>query len=1539
VKLLVKVSDDWGASWPNKTTKFTESLNVVSGLTMTAKGNIVMAMWRQRLDTNDADAMYYAYTINEGRAWSKPIELTEICKFDQPSVTLASPPQVTMRTNDFPWLANDGTNIYAFYSERVGDCATGTPKIFMRYTADGETWSTPQPVDDSAEAAIGAQFMPAAFGARGKVQVAWYDTRREGVPVSAQQPFVADFIPSTGLRVNRKIDVYTARIERDGSGIPQISPATRVSQYRQIADASDPFGPKYEIEASFGNALMYSSGFLAFLGDYMSVAGQEFRPAGNGGWQENNSPLPPPASNLTDFFIAYADHRDVRGDVLFGDGSSTKPYTPPDNVPAATAGTIKRLRPLQFEKEPVMLADELEFERELEAAEARESAEGVEDFFTDPSTACVPNQDRTRDANIYGSVIRDRLRLSSPVPTKPLSGILRAFPVAARNTSGQAKTYRLYIANQPGANPVVHRASFRQKPDRAPFPASIPPLLTEDMTIQPNSSAARTVFVVSPNLEATVDVLVFDADDACVVAADATEDPLAFASSCTSLGGIRLGGAGTAGALQQPDYVTSVCGGDPVCADVLLAELHNPLLENPLLENPLLENPLLENPLLENPLLENPLLENPLLENPLLENFGFENPLLENPLLENPLLENPLLENPLLENPLLENPLLENTAIEPVSYLDITAVVRNDGNVTTSYNFDATAANFASTGGGEPVSQLILWKQYAYGTSRDCEYRPEARNQVIATINQPDQLLEAADIEHPFAGEASMILAPGERAYVTYRFFGTQEELRRVQIAQFTASSQAANCAEFNDQVGPQPGEGDEFYFCQAQIATDRELILVSNDTTGPTFDGLTEGQVIPVPPAEANAPGGACLDPVATGIVTATDDKGGPVSISCVNAEGDEICLAVGDTGLSLPVSNLVAGPGPSPMTCTAVDEAGNETVVNVFFEVLDTQAPFFTSVPTNPTEISADSITGTAAYNLATGFAAADVDGVDPNPVISCSADTTADPSDPVPAGPNNVTCRVTDASGNFSEYAYVLQVNDLTFPVITLSGADPQFVEAGDPYVELGASATDNVGLAGDVMIDASAVDTSMTGDYLVTYTATDTAGNTTTAIRTVTVVDTTPPAFLSAPLDITIFANDDGTATVTFASPDATDNAGAPIVSCVPPSGSTFTVGMTAVTCTATDGSGNSASVTFEVIVLDTTPPVIVLLGDNPLNIEVGDAYVEPGYTATDNVGLAGPVIVSGMVDNTVPGSYALTYTAIDAAGNASAALRTVVVGDSVPPVLTGVSGNITVEAISTSGNVVNYPQPSATDLSAGGALVSCSPASGSTFPIGTTTVTCTATDGSGNSTSQSFDITVQDTTAPVVTVPSSTVVEQIQDVSGSTVDYAALVSASDNIDAAPTLNCTPPSGSLFAPGQTEVSCTATDFSGNSTTATFIVLVGYANSYGIVPNKVITQAGSSNPLTWVWQDESGSAVDSSGDRQHLRIVECDNVDNVILEMAGDPGSSGFRYKGDWSWEFNWQSDDAFGNPLPKGRYCASVESMLTGQMMQSPPIRLK
>ena len=118
-------------------------------------------------------------------------------------------------------------------------------------------------------------------------------------------------------------------------------------------------------------------------------------------------------------------------------------------------------------------------------------------------------------------------------------------------------------------------------------------------------------------------------------------------------------------------------------------------------------------------------------------------------------------------------------------------------------------------------------------------------------------------------------------------------------------------------------------------------------------------------------------------------------------------------------------------------------------------------------------------------------------------------------------------------------------------------------------------------------------------------------------------------------------------------------------------------------------------------------------------------------------------------------------------------------------------------------------------------VVCTPASGSQFPVGTTTVNCVATDATGASVSCQFRVTVRrDTSPPQIKCPAD-IAANAPTLAGVPVSFA--VTAVDDTDPNPSIVCVPPSGSVFAPGTTTVQCTATDRCGNVSACSFKVTV--------------------------------------------------------------------------------------------------------------------
>ena len=183
-----------------------------------------------------------------------------------------------------------------------------------------------------------------------------------------------------------------------------------------------------------------------------------------------------------------------------------------------------------------------------------------------------------------------------------------------------------------------------------------------------------------------------------------------------------------------------------------------------------------------------------------------------------------------------------------------------------------------------------------------------------------------------------------------------------------------------------------------------------------------------------------------------------------------------------------------------------------------------------------------------------------------------------------------------------------------------------------------------------------------------------------------------------------------------------------------------------------------------------------------------------------------------------GAHVIMLTVIDDEGLTATDVVSVIVQDTTPPTI-ACPANLTVEAASSAGAIVNYPLATATDTVSTPTIV-YSQASGTVFPLGQTSITVTASDAAGNSASCSFDVVVQDTTAPILSNVPANISHQATSGAGRVVDYA-LPAASDIVDTTPSVACNPPSGSTFAIGTTTVTCTATDDAGNHATASFTV----------------------------------------------------------------------------------------------------------------------
>ena len=293
-----------------------------------------------------------------------------------------------------------------------------------------------------------------------------------------------------------------------------------------------------------------------------------------------------------------------------------------------------------------------------------------------------------------------------------------------------------------------------------------------------------------------------------------------------------------------------------------------------------------------------------------------------------------------------------------------------------------------------------------------------------------------------------------------------------------------------------------------------------------------------------------------------------------CTSTDNDpsyiDICSV--DSG-SIDTSVL----GLQSVTYIATDPSGNTATSTLTPTIVDTTSPTLTLNGIDP-----ETVFITGSYSDA-GATVSDNDNSVDGTTIACD-DSAVDTGT---AGSYTVFCDFTDPSGNSATtVTRTVNVVDDIAPVITLLGSDPQTIIITDPYVELGATASDvNDGdITELIVIDASLVDTSTVGSYPVTYDVTDSAGNPATTItRTVNVIDTIIPVitllgdpivdvpFSSGYIDAGATATDindgdiTGSIVVTFTDPNAV----------IQPTLDTTVSGAWIVSYDVMDTSGNSA----------------------------------------------------------------------------------------------------------------------------------------------------------------------------------------------------------------------------------------------------------------------------------------------------------------------------------------------------------------------------
>ncbi|WP_159447552.1 SdrD B-like domain-containing protein [Maribacter arcticus] len=620
--------------------------------------------------------------------------------------------------------------------------------------------------------------------------------------------------------------------------------------------------------------------------------------------------------------------------------------------------------------------------------------------------------------------------------------------------------------------------------------------------------------------------------------------------------------------------------------------------------------------------------------------------------------------------------------------------------------------------------------------------------------------------------------------------------------------------------------------------ARDEVNFTVLGDTTDPTITCLANIVV-------ENDPG-LCGAVVTFTAPLGEDDRPGAITTQTAG-------LASGDT---FPV-------GTTTQTFLVTDAAGLTATCSFDVTVNDTEDPVLTC----PTDDAVDvDINGEFILADYTSLAAVS-DNCDNSFTVTQSpvAGTTL-------SADTQVTLSVTDNASNTGSCIFNVTISDdTTDPVISCPA---NIVVDNDPD-QCGAVVTftapvgtdDRPGAITIQTVGLASGDTFPVGTTTQTFLVTDAAGLTATCSFDVTVNDEQAPD-ITCPANITrtslngnpLVISDLGTATAPDNCPGAVNIAGVTLIGDLPIP-DTFPVGTTQIKWTAIDAAGNVAQCIQNITVNFTAssekaitafslpsqvgPEVIAgtsvnltVAAGTDLSVPIVPEIFEISLNATISPAANIPQIFNVPVQYTVTGqdNSAQIWT-----------VNVMVEPDTEDPVVT-CPGAITVaNDAGVCGAVVTFDDATATD-NVGVVSLSYSVPSGSLFAVGITTVVVTATDAADLTATCSFDVTVNDMEAPVV----SCLVDQTElgDINGSFAipDYTGLANALDNCDSSTLITQNPLPGTIIS-GTTLVTLTSEDTAGNSGSCTFNVVVGALSAASL---------GS-----FVWNDLDANGVQDAGE----------------------------------------------------------------------------
>lgn len=531
--------------------------------------------------------------------------------------------------------------------------------------------------------------------------------------------------------------------------------------------------------------------------------------------------------------------------------------------------------------------------------------------------------------------------------------------------------------------------------------------------------------------------------------------------------------------------------------------------------------------------------------------------------------------------------------------------------------------------------------------------------------------------------------------------------------------------------------------------------------------------------------------------------------------------------TTTQAPTAGSAIGLGDTVVILTVTDDAGNTDTCTAVITVADGTDPEIVSCPdsTHSADENCEFMLPDLSGDLTVTDNCDDNLSITQSPAIGTT----------VGLGNTIVTLTATDDAGHTDVCTLTITVEDATPPGITACSPGRTVAADGNcegmlPNLTTAVSTTDNCD-TNVVVTQAPVAGTTIgTQGAVVVLTATDNAGNSSTCAATVTLVDTTSPEILSCASGQTVASDQSCQGIVPDLTGDvsATDNCDNPIVTQAPTATGSFASPNVIVVLTASDGSGNTATCTAVITVVDTIPPEITSCAANQtVATDQNCDGTVPDFTsdvsATDNCDT--PIITQNPVVGTAFAfpTQVVTITVTDLAGGSDTCTAIVTAVDtSAPQIVTCAPAQTVAADENCEGSVPNLTsQVSATDNC--NVTVSQDMDAGTLIPLGDTVVNITASDDAGNSVTCSVTVTVRDATDPEITSCPDFSDSADENCEYMIPDLSSSITVTDNCDPDLTITQSPAIGTTVGLGDTVVTLKATDDAGLMDICTLVITV--------------------------------------------------------------------------------------------------------------------